>query len=606
MLRFLRHKGKRAQTIWWVLIIITVVTFLGGFVFILGSGFDSSSRARAAGAVGVVEGMEVSRIEFQNAVAEARENFVRQYGAEPGERDLKMIEVQAWRTITLQKLMDREARKLGISAGDPEVVMALKTNPPQSILNSPAFQTDGKFDVNKYQQVMMDRNNVAQVAAIEAMTREQLPTRKLQERLISSVKLSEPEIQAAYRDRFERLNATIAMIPGSDAKVATPTDADLQRVYEKYKSRFSLGARTQVEALVVPKQFGDEEIRSARQLAQSLVDRARRGEDFASLARDYSEGPGAESGGVIDRVFQLTDFGQDYAPKIAALDTGQVTDPMQDGGRFLVLKLLSREATPQGTPGVRVAQIVVRIRPNPEQLRSQYESLVKLRNQAARGGLGKAAAEKGMPTVMTPFFDASNTPPQLFGAPEAADWALGAKKGAVSPVFEALDEFAIVQITAQVPAGIAPKEEITAQLRSLAEMDTKVEAAKAKADQMGASVKAGASLEQAAAAAGIETRRVDGVTRLQPDPSIASAPELVGALFGAQPGQVIGPIRAVNGWYFARVEEKFAADPALFQQVRSQLTQDLLQRRQQSFMTTYLMELRGKAKIKDLRGESAF
>jgi len=40
MLRFLRMGNKRTKTIWWVLIIVTVATFVGGFVFLLGAGFD--------------------------------------------------------------------------------------------------------------------------------------------------------------------------------------------------------------------------------------------------------------------------------------------------------------------------------------------------------------------------------------------------------------------------------------------------------------------------------------------------------------------------------------------------------------------------------------
>ena len=44
----------------------------------------------------------------------------------------------------------------------------------------------------------------------------------------------------------------------------------------------------------------------------------------------------------------------------------------------------------------------------------------------------------------------------LFTAPEAAEWGLRAKKGDVSPVFEGLDEFVVVQVTDQLPAGRTP------------------------------------------------------------------------------------------------------------------------------------------------------
>ena len=57
MLRFIRSGSKHTKTIWWILIVVTVVTFLGGFVFLFGAGLDSSYRARVSGAVGTVDGM---------------------------------------------------------------------------------------------------------------------------------------------------------------------------------------------------------------------------------------------------------------------------------------------------------------------------------------------------------------------------------------------------------------------------------------------------------------------------------------------------------------------------------------------------------------------
>src|SRR5439155_17301248 len=102
MLRILRSGSKRTKTIWWVLIIVTVVTFLGGFVFIFGSGLGSSSRAKAAGIVATVDGSEISRTDFQNAITDQRANYVSRFGQEPGERDMKSLEVQAFRAIVLQ------------------------------------------------------------------------------------------------------------------------------------------------------------------------------------------------------------------------------------------------------------------------------------------------------------------------------------------------------------------------------------------------------------------------------------------------------------------------------------------------------------------------
>src|SRR5216117_2575265 len=102
MLRYLRGGGKHTKTIWWSLIIVTVVTFLGGFVFLLGSGLGGRSGARLSGAVITVNGEPVSRTEYQNAVTDQRSAYVSRTGSDPGERDLKGIEIQAFRSLVMQ------------------------------------------------------------------------------------------------------------------------------------------------------------------------------------------------------------------------------------------------------------------------------------------------------------------------------------------------------------------------------------------------------------------------------------------------------------------------------------------------------------------------
>lgn len=603
MLRMFRVRNKRTSTIWWALIVVTVLTFVGGFVFLLGAGFNSSMRARATGAVGVVNNHPIESQAYQNALAQQRALYQQRYGTEPTERDQKVVELQAWRGLVTQELLAEQARSLGLKATDEEVKLALKTQPPSELQSYPAFQTDGKFDPAKYQAALRNPNN--NWAPFEALVRQQLPVRKLQERLLASIKLSEPELREAFRDRYEKLEGVVVQVtPDASGPAPKVSDADLQRVYERYKSRFSQDERVQLEMLQVPKKYSDDEVRTARELAQSLVQRARRGEDFAQLAKDYSEGPGAENGGAINRVFQPSDFGPTLGEHMAALKPGEVADAYREGGRFLIFKLLQRVPDPTApTPSMRVAQIVVKIHPNEASMRDQYAAVRKMRDRAAKVGLAKVASENGLATSKTGFFDAANPPPSLFTTPEAADWGLLAKKGEVSPVYEGLDEFAVAQVSDKLPAGPPPLSDIADQVRQLAEVDARVQAAKPAADKVEQALRRGESLERAARAAGLTPVPIKDMTRDKPDPRLGPVPAVAGALWAAPPGKVIGPIRAINGWYFARKDGVVEPDSTEFDKVKGKLSNEILQRRQQSFLTAYVAELRAKAKIKDLRDE---
>ena len=607
MLGYLRSGNKRIKTIWWLLTIFTVLSFLIGFSFLGGLGSDSSMRARLAGDVGSINGEGVSRSQWQAALDESRQAYRQRYGVDPQDRDVKSVEQQAWHALVNERLFAQQARQAGVGVTDNEVLAAMRTNPPAELVTSPAFQTNGRFDPSKYQQALGNPNN--NWAPFEDLLRRQVPVRKLQERLLAAIKLSEPELKQAFRDRHDRLSVTVVSVPPADSGRSTGSEEELRRVYEQYKSRIASGARTQLEVLVFPKRFGAEETKAAMDLAKSLFERAGKGEDFAQLARDYSEGPNAEKGGLIDRWLTAGDLGPLIGAAVQSRRPGDVIEPVQEGGRILVLKIMdpakdtSSTKTPPPAPNaVRLSQIVVKVRPAAEALRQQYKDARAIADKAKAVGLSKAASEKGLGTLKTGYYDQSNAPPQLFAVPEAADWGLSSKQGEVSPVFEGEDEFVIAQVAVQHRPGPPSRDEIADQLRLMADAEHRVDLAKPRADSVAASIRAGQTLEAAARSVRLTASAVQ-TSRQQPDPRLAGRPELLGMLLGAPPGKVVGPYRSSAGWAFARLDGiSAAADTLLNDQLKGQITNEILSARQRAFFDSYLQKLRASSQVSDLRG----
>lgn len=603
MLRFLREGNRHTKTIWWVLIIVTVVTFVGGFVVLFGLDIGSRRAGQGGGNfVATIGGDRITREEYQNAINQQRDQYKQQFGNDPADRDEKMLESQAWRQLLTEHLLSSEARRAGITAHDAQVEFMLKYSPPTVLAQQPVFQTNGKFDPQKYQAALRDPS--INWSPFEALVRQQLPARLLQERMLSSVKLSQPELNAAYRDREEKLNGVVVQVPpDQNAKVPAPTPADLDRVYQKYQGRFRAGDRVNLEVLTLPKTASDDDKRQARVLAQGITDRARKGEDFATLAKDYSEGPGAQQGGVLPQTYHASELGPELGPHLATLKVGDITDPIPQPGRYLVIKLLDRVNQPSADdPGLKVAQISIMVHPNDNALHDQFQKLQDIRDRGAKlHDLGRAAVEKGMTTQKTGFFDANGTPPTLYAEPDAADWGLNAKKGEVSPVFEGPDAFVVVQVDDKHAAGTMSRDEIEPTLRQLAELDARLTLSKPKADQIAQALQHGQTLEQAAQAAGLAAQPIKDLTRAQADPRLSSSPEVVGAMFGSPVGKTIGPMRTVNNWTFARVDNRVEPNPAAYDSVAGQVRMAVIQRKQQSFFAGWLNDLRAKAKVRDLR-----
>lgn len=103
----------------------------------------------------------------------------------------------------------------------------------------------------------------------------------------------------------------------------------------------------------VPEGSTDERIQALQARAQTVVERARKGEDFAALARELSEAPEAVNGGAFglrpaDRLPSL------FVDATQGLRAGEITGPLRSPAGFHVLKVLEKRQG--GLPDVVVTQ----------------------------------------------------------------------------------------------------------------------------------------------------------------------------------------------------------------------------------------------------------
>lgn len=101
--------------------------------------------------------------------------------------------------------------------------------------------------------------------------------------------------------------------------------------------------------------------------AQRVLDRARAGEDFARLAREFSEAPGAAASGGIVGLRSADRYPPLFVEATQSLREGGLSNLVQSGAGFHVLKVIEKRQG--GIPGANVVQSNVRhilLRPGPE------------------------------------------------------------------------------------------------------------------------------------------------------------------------------------------------------------------------------------------------
>ncbi len=81
----------------------------------------------------------------------------------------------------------------------------------------------------------------------------------------------------------------------------TVSDAEARAYYDRNLQHYRLPEEVRIRQLVValPPKASPADISAARQKAEELMARVRKGEDFAELIREYSEGPVAAEGGDL-------------------------------------------------------------------------------------------------------------------------------------------------------------------------------------------------------------------------------------------------------------------------------------------------------------------
>jgi peptidyl-prolyl cis-trans isomerase D len=166
--------------IMWLILVVIIVTFMFFGIY------PSSSTGRFAAKVDdeVISYDEWNRA-YQNIAETYRQILKDQYN----DNFAKTVKNQALQELIQNRVLDREADRMGIKVSDDEV--------RQSILGIPAFSPSGKFD-NRTYQMYLDRINITP-AVFEASQRGYLRRQRLISVIEDSVAVTDAEVDAAVK-----------------------------------------------------------------------------------------------------------------------------------------------------------------------------------------------------------------------------------------------------------------------------------------------------------------------------------------------------------------------------------------------------------------------
>jgi peptidyl-prolyl cis-trans isomerase D len=240
-------------------ILICIIGF-GLFAFIAEEAFRSceSSKNDQRQQVGEVLGEKISVTDFQKLVDEYTEVIKMQQGTDNlPEEQMNQVKDMVWNTYVQSKLVENEAKELGLTVTDGELQNILNEGTNPMLLQTPFVnQQTGRFDASSLKKFLADykSNQSAQNPQmaeqyqkiynywtfIEKTLRQQTLAQKYQN-LLAHCFISNPvEAKMAFKEENEESSIQLASFPYSDiqdAKIKVE-ESDMKAKYEELKARF--------------------------------------------------------------------------------------------------------------------------------------------------------------------------------------------------------------------------------------------------------------------------------------------------------------------------------------------------------------------------------
>lgn len=334
-----------------------------------------SYRDGSEGFVAIVEGEEISRREYEQALRDHHERMRAMLGANFDSAILDTFEVRnsVLERLIQQRLLHREAMDNGFTVLDSQLI--------KTIREIPAFQRDNKFSKQQYEDLL--RAQGLTPAIFESRVRQELLLQHLLDGYSEIVFAPKSVVEKVrYLSEVQREISQSKISPDQFLSEMAPEDSDVDNYYEQHQADFVLPERARIEYLVlsleavannetvsddavnnyfqehqdeyiqpeerkashilinVAADAPEDEKQAARVKAQKILEQVKQDADqFGDIAKEYSDDPGSATQGGDLGYFGRGVMVKSFEDKIFSMQLNEISDLVETDFGFHVIKL---------------------------------------------------------------------------------------------------------------------------------------------------------------------------------------------------------------------------------------------------------------------------
>jgi len=598
MMRQMRQNTK-------IIMLVTATAFVALMVFEWG--MDMSGQSAGGGELGRVGRTSVSVLQWQETRRQLFDQIQRSQSEPITAVQSREIDDLAWDEVVNQILIQHELKRRGIRVSDDEIRQAARFSPPPELQNDPAFQTDGQFDLARYQAFLAQASaDPLFLQQLEQYYREIIPRSKLLRQVTSGMFISDAQLWQDFRDRNERVEIRFVSMNVDDVvgdSEVQISQAEIEARYERIKANLAVPASASIRYTWVSLGATAADSAVALERAQAIRAELVGGASFAELARiESADLVSARQGGSLGR-FTRGQMVTPFEEAAFSLPIDAISEPVQTDFGWHLIQVTARDDE-AGT--VEARHILFSYEPFGEREQALLSTADELEALGEELGLAEAARRLGLEVRDGEITEVFAFLPEIGNAGEAQDWIYEEDQpaGAVSPVFETRQGFFMVEIVNRQPARTLPLEEVRDVLEAEIRLEKKRIAVLERAGGLARDLRSGAlSLEAVAEQFGVEVETPDAFTRLGFVPGMGSTNAAIGAAFGTAVGQIAEPVAVDRQVFLIEVVSREEASRETFELLkpsfRAQLTGQLRQQR----LELWLEGLRETTRVVDRRAE---
>ncbi len=617
--------------------LIKVALFLIAIVFIFWGGYSFTSREGSR--IAEVNGRVINNVEYNNAYQNMVDMYRQQLGSAFSEKLLRSLNLKA---LALNMLITRyviadAAENLQLTATTAEV--------RHQIMQYPVFKVDGKFNDRRYVAVL--RENHLTPAAFEKKVATDVTMQNVRNFITRQAVVTNREVRTDFLFNNSRIKLHYVQVNPQDFQSRVSVDGKaLQAFYKSHKNLYMEPEKRQFalvdfktddylnQVKVTPpeirqyyadnqKKYEQKEAVQARHILFRVAENApkekvakvraealkvlamahRKGADFAALAKKYSQGPTASSGGELG-YFTRSQVVPAFGKAAFQLKPGQISGLVRTRFGFHIIKVQA----------VRPARVVPL---------KEVQDQIKLALERQKAGdiahnksrdfsdlayseksVAKAAKQDKLSVVVSKqWFSVTDSPPALQGSKDGMRKLFALSDKDVSTALKTPQGYVVAQVLGIKAPELAP----FAKVKDRVTADCKAAKARKLAEKKAAALLVAArksrSLEQAAEENHFQVKSTDWFSRLNPDKQLGlqeNALNQVSRLEMAQPfPQAPLAVETSTGPTFVVCQLAGREQPSkgAFEKQRPLIAQRLLQEKQDELWRTWANQQRKAAKI---------